>query len=52
MHYEIQNAVETLYDSQDIIMKRVPIGNKDEFLKELEEVKKVVEEVIQEIKNI
>lgn len=52
MHHEIQNAVETLYDSQDIIMKRVPLDNKDEFLKELEEVKKVVEEVIQEIKNI
>lgn len=52
MHDKIQDAVETLYDSQDILMRRVPIGNKEEFLKELEEVKKVVEEIIEEIKNI
>jgi hypothetical protein len=52
MHHEIQQAVETLYDSIDILTRRVPLENKDEFLKELEEVKKVLEEVIEEIKNI
>ena len=52
MHYEIQQAVETLYDSQDILMKRVPLGNIDEILGELAKAQKIIEEVIKEIEEL
>jgi hypothetical protein len=52
MHQEIQNAVETLYDSQDILMKRVPLGNIDEILGELAKVQKIIEEVMKEIEEL
>jgi len=52
MHYEIQNAVETLYDSQDILMKRVPLGNIEEILGELAKAQKIIQEVIKEIEEL
>jgi hypothetical protein len=52
MHYEIQQAVETLYDSQDILMKRVPIGNIEEILGELSKAQKIIEEVMKEIEEL
>ena len=52
MHYEIQDAVETLYDSQDILMKRIPLGNIDEILGELAKAQKIIEEVMKEIEEL